>query len=88
MSIRKPQPEDGQDAYVSRIARAAGVSPVGVLFVRCRLALWHYRCQYARPLPADSEGLPVLPFFSLGLGPSDRRFVATFLDIFRRRPVR
>ena len=87
LSIRNFRPEDGYDAYVGQMVRSVDVSTAGILFVRCRLNLWPYGRRYARPLLPSSEGLPALPF-SLGFGPSDRRFVASFLDVFRRRPVR
>ena len=86
MSVRNLQPEDGYDAYVGQMVRSVDVSTAGILFVRCRLSLWPYGRRYARPLLPSIKGLPALPF-SLGSGPSDQRSVASFLDVFRRRPV-
>jgi hypothetical protein len=87
LRIRKVRPEDGYDAYVGRIARGVGVSAAGILFVRCQLDLWAYGRRPARPLLPSFEDLPALPF-PLGRDPSDQRFVASFLDVFRRRPAR
>jgi hypothetical protein len=84
LSIRRLRPEDGYGASVGRIARGVDVGPGRILLVRCRLGLWPYGRRYARPLLPNFEGLP----FSLGLGLSDRRFLASFLDVLRRRPVR
>jgi hypothetical protein len=87
LRIRRFRPEDWYDAYVGRIARGVGVSAARILFVRCQLGLWAYGRRYPRPLLPSFEDLPALPF-PLGRDPSDRQFVASFLDVFRRRPAR
>jgi O-antigen/teichoic acid export membrane protein len=93
LSLRKLRPEEDYDAYVNRVAQGVGVSSGGQGVGRFLGYATHAALAWMHgPALLVFAPLALAAFFvllvSFGLGPSDRRFLASFRDVLRRKAAR